>query len=911
MATGLGEAGLPPTLTSFVGRALEIAQISELLDGARVVTLTGPGGVGKTRLSLEVARRFEADGGAVFVDLARVDGDVGGALVQALGAPRGPDEPGVDAAVRALGTRRVCVVLDNCEHVLEDSCRTVEALVLGCPAVTVLATSREPLRSGAEQLFVVPALSLDRGQGEPEAVRLFLDRARRVAPGMVPPDLDLVAELCRRVDGLALGIELAAARVAALPLTEILASLYGGDGLLSDGPRTAPARQASVRASLAWSYQLLNEAEQRALRVLSVFRGPFRLPAAQAVLADDAIEPGQVLPLLASLVSKSLVAMEPSQHGARYGLLTLVRGFAAEQLEPRVEEGREARDRHLAFFLGDAERIEPVFEGQDLTHWIAQLQADLPDLRSAVAWAVEQGEADHALRLVGALWRFWWAGGRGDGRDLVRVALDVPGGSPAARTKALVAGVLAASARFDFVGAVELGEAAVRESRDTGDPALQARAACWLGWMLGTFDPVGARPHLDEAIAGARTASDLTVLADALNGLAAVEVRSGDLSTGASRLAEVLALTDASGNRITRCHAKTMEAFVRLSTGNLPDTLEAVAEALPTAQAVGDAVYLVMLLNTRAWVHALLRQDEEAAAAGHAALDVGTSTGDGLIASAAEAGRGVAAFTAGDLSSARSCLAAAFPGLSLVAAPMAVQVAGLLAQVSAEVGDDEQARAWAERSLALATELGSDWARSHGLLATGRLAASTGQDHAAWAAVHEALELSWAAGDELTTVHALEVLSRARLGIDGAGAVRVAAAADAARDRSGFARSEVDRRLWTEFLTEAAAALGPELEGCLVAGRGLMLHEAVALEGKRRGPRNRPTVGWAALTPAEARVVELVAQGLSNPDIAGRLFVSRDTVKGHVSAALAKTGTSTRAELAAEASRRERSTPDR
>lgn len=873
------------------------------------MTLTGPGGVGKTRLAVEVARQFAPDGDAIFVDLARVDGDVGGALQRALDAPRRADEPGVDSALRALASRRFCVVLDNCEHVLADSCRTVEALVRECPGVTVLATSREPLSSGAEQVFVVPALSSDLADADPEAVRLFIERARRVAPDLRILDVGLVAEICRHVDGLALGIELAAARVAALPLGEILASLSRDDALLSGGPRTGPARQASVHASLAWSYQLLNEAERHVLRLLSVFRGSFRLPAAKAVLADDVLAPAQVLPLLASLVAKSLVAMEPASSGARYGLLTLVRRFAAEELATRGEQESAARDRHLAFFLADAELIEPVFEGPALTQWIAQLQADLPDVRSAVAWAVQQGEVDEVLRLVGALWRFWWAGGRSDGRDLVRTALDAPGGSSAARTKALIAGVLAASSRFDFADAVQLGEAAVLESHHTDDVALQARAHCWLGWMLGTFDPVRARPHLEGAIASARLAGDLTVLADALNGLAAIDVRAGDQVSGTAELAEVLALTTASGNQITRCHAKALEAFIGLTTGSFAHSLEAVGEALPTAHAVGDAVYLVLLLNTRAWLLALRREDEQAAAAGEAAHLVGTSTGDGLLASAAEAGKGIAAFAAGDLTTARTNLAAALPGLSLVAAPMAVEVAGLLAQASAAEGDLEQAMSWADHAANQAAQLGSAWARSRAVLARGQLEADRGRPHDALGHAHEALQLSCALNDDLTTIQALELLGRLRLEQDSAQSTRAAAAADAARDRHGLARTATEQSRWNAFLAAAGDILGAQLQECITRGRGLTLPEAAAMEGKRRGPRNRPPTGWDALTPAENRVVALIAEGLSNPLIATRLFVSRDTVKGHVSAALAKTGAANRADLAAQASRRERPSP--
>lgn len=563
------------------------------------------------------------------------------------------------------------------------------------------------------------------------------------------------------------------------------------------------------------------------------------------------------------LVGKSLVAVTAGQRRARYRLLETVRAFAAAEL---LVEGAAMRDRHLAMLVARAEQIEPSFESAGLGTRIAELRDDLPDLRAALAWASAGERPEDGLRLLGALWRFWWAGARAEGRGLVEAALSVPGGSSEARAKARIAAVLATSAHLDLFGAIEHGNAAVELARASGNDRLLASAQCWHGWMLGLLDPVAARPVLESAIALARDTGELTVLADSLNGLAALEVFSGDLPRGAPALQETLAIVEGTGNVITRCHALALLAFTLLVRGRLEEGLAAVAEALPTARLIGDAVYTVQLLNTGAWLHALRREDDQARLFAEEAVGIGRGTGDDLVASAAHGGAGVAAFASGNIGEACAALTAAVPGLSAIGLPLAVEATSLLARLCCDIPDLEEARLWAARCY--------------------EPPASTHPD-------------TQGAGDVPAVLSALDLLCVMDALHDLQMSVRLAAATDAARTATGLARAARDAQRWLEFLSQAQMEIPETFLTSWSAGKDLALEDAVATARRGRGPRGRPTVGWGALTPAEHRVVALIVQGLSNPDIARALFVSRDTVKGHVSSVLTKTGAANRTGLAA------------
>ena len=358
---------LPQYVTRFIGREQEQNDILQLLEQARVLTLTGAGGSGKTRLASRLAARASDrfPDGVSWVELATISapGLVASTLAQALGLRPFPGQTELDVVVSHLESRRALVVLDNCEHLLDEAARVAEVLGRRCPHQTTLATSREPLRAEGEIEWRVPCLSLPSGvkaeasEGS-DAVRLFVDRATQVRP-----DFTLTAEngpgvvrICRQVDGIPLAIELAAARLRAFSIDQIADGLSDCFHLLTSGRRTALPRHQTLRASVDWSHDLLSDDERVTFRRLAVFTGGFTLQAAESVCASEGVDRRDVLSLLAALVEKSLVQADGNDSVVRYRLLETIRQYALERLD-EAGETKEARDRHCEFFVDLAESI--------------------------------------------------------------------------------------------------------------------------------------------------------------------------------------------------------------------------------------------------------------------------------------------------------------------------------------------------------------------------------------------------------------------------------------------------------------------------------------------------------------------------------------------------------------------------
>jgi predicted ATPase/class 3 adenylate cyclase len=399
VAKAIAVQNLPIQLTSFVGRGAQMADVSLLLDENRLVTLTGAGGAGKSRLAVEVAARLttQVPDGVWYVDLAPITHAdvVPVAVARALGLPDQPGRTTDDTLIRFIGDRRLLIVLDNCEHLLDVTASLARQLLEACPELRLLTTSREPIGIPGEVTFLVPSLSLTD-----EAIDLFTDRARRALPDFAVTDDNAatVTEICRRLDGMPLAIELAAARVRALTLDEILDGLHDRFRLLTGGARRAVRRQQTLHASVDWSHALLTETERVLFRRLAVFLGGFDLEAAHAVAGEAGAERYQVLDQLTLLVDKSLLTAENISGRTRYRLLETVRQYALEKLGV-CGEADMVGGRHRDYYTAMAAELDAP-AGVGHTDRLVRTEIEIDNLRSAFAWSLEKGDTEPALRLA-------------------------------------------------------------------------------------------------------------------------------------------------------------------------------------------------------------------------------------------------------------------------------------------------------------------------------------------------------------------------------------------------------------------------------------------------------------------------------------------------------------------------------
>ncbi len=612
---------LPRTFTPLVGRDAERAEIARRLAVSRLLTLTGPGGTGKTRLAIQAAEdRFaRGDGGACFVDFAPLSDPnrVSRAVASAL---RLPPEPGRDLSETLIEQitawpHPLLLVLDNCEHLIETCARLADTLLRACPDLRILATSREGLDVPGEQVWPVPSLPLppkDAGlkadaAAEYGAMRLFAERALAAAPGFALTDANAatVARICRRLDGIAHAIELAAAWAGVLPETEIERGLDDRFRFLTRGPRTVLPRQQTLQASIDWSHDLLAPAERTLLRRLCVFAGGFTLEAAEAVCAwggDPLLKTGDVFDALFRLVAKSLVATSTDAADApagRYRLLETIREYAAARLRD-APTGEEAalRDHHRAHFLALAEQAEPHLQGPDQAAWLDRLEAEHDNLRAALAFAPARDDgSDAPLRLCGALFWFWMVRGHlGEGREQLRRALaaspppageDEPGSI--ARAKALKgSGILAYSAG-DFVAAARDFNQSLRSYQAHGRQKDIASLLNNLGIVASQQEDFAtARLFYDEALTLYRTWGDTPRIASVLSNVGAVARQQGDFAGARSYLEESLSLHRAHGDQLSLANTLHNLGDVAFYLSEMSEAARLFQDSLRIRREIGD-----------------------------------------------------------------------------------------------------------------------------------------------------------------------------------------------------------------------------------------------------------------------------------------------------------------------------------
>jgi predicted ATPase/DNA-binding SARP family transcriptional activator/DNA-binding CsgD family transcriptional regulator len=499
---------LPLARTSFIGRERETLEVKRLLAMTRLLTLTGIGGSGKTRLALKVASELAGayPDGAWLVELAALSGPalVPQAVAKALGVREQPGSPLTETLKDALRARKMLLVLDNCEHLIEEVVRQVDALLDSCPHLRVLATSRETLGAAGEVAWVVPSLTVpDTGEAPTaeklegyESVRLFVERANQRDPSFVltPQNGPAVGQVCRRLEGIPLAIELAAGRIGVLSVEQIAERLEDPLKLLRGGSRTAEARQRTLRATLQWSHELLGEAERELFWRLSVFAGGWTLEAVEEVCSGESIEQDDVLDLLGRLVDKSLVVAE-QEAAMRYRMLEPVRQYARERLE---ESGalERVRERHARYYLKLAEEpggeeADPRMKGSPPVTWLKRMESEHANLRAAFSWALEidAGKADGGreelgLRLAVALWWFWHTlGSLTEGRRYLESAVSNSSSPAAARLRARAlngaAGIVIPQG--DYEAAIALAQEGLALYRELGDEEGIASALTDLG----------------------------------------------------------------------------------------------------------------------------------------------------------------------------------------------------------------------------------------------------------------------------------------------------------------------------------------------------------------------------------------------------------------------------------------------
>ena len=666
---------LPPRLTSFLGRDDDLRRVDALLRGHRLVTVTGPGGVGKTSLALEAARAAAAGlpDGTGFTRLAGVTdpAQVPHAVLAALDVRDAPTATAEDQLVGHLRERRALVVLDNCEHLADACAALAEQLLETCPDVRLLATSREPLAARGEVQYALEPLPVPAGDAAPAdlaastAVQVFVERARSAVPDfeLGEDNAAAIAEVCRHLDGIPLALELAAARITALPVGELARRMGDRFTLLTTGPRTAEARQRTLRATVDWSYQLLTEPERVLLRRLSVFRGSWTLDAAQAVTGGDPLERAALVDLLGRLVDRSLIVLERwvpgGQTDPRYHLLETIREYAHERLVESGEEERIAR-AHVDHLIALAEQAEQELRGEGQARWLRRLALDRDDIDAALAWCAEhaEDEPDAGLRLVGALGWYWYFATRPDGGQRVRAMLAAaPGGSTAARARALQALAVAGRPGACIVHPAPECAAAADESRrlfaDLQDDFRAALSTTLLAVeAIGELDAAGGFGLLAEAEREIARDGDAWCATLALFVRMELHVAAGDLtdatSVGHRALAAFRALRDQWGVSAIQFHLGV--ALHR--AGRLDDALAMYEGALAGVRDVGLANTIQYALAGAGHVTLLLGDPDRAArlfAESHAVARQLGAEGNPRAA----VGEGLLARERGDLSAAR------------------------------------------------------------------------------------------------------------------------------------------------------------------------------------------------------------------------------------------------------------------
>jgi len=764
---------LPRKLTSFIGREREIAEVKRALAASTLLTIAGTGGAGKTRLALQVAADMLAGclHGAWLVEMAPVTdpAQIAQAVAAALGIREYPGLSLRESVIDYLSGRELLLVLDNCEHLIGGVTAFVEAVVSSAPRVRILCTSREPLGIPGERLWRIPSLTLPTlgraldiaALSQNEAVRLFVDRARAVAPAfeLTEATAPTVAHICVRLDGIPLAIELAAARTRVLSVEQIAARLDDRFRLLAGGSRTALPRQQTLQAAMDWSYDLLTDPERALLRGLSVFAGGWTMEAAEAVCADDGPAGEPVLDLLTRLVDKSLIEVEGGP-APRYRMLETVRQYAGEKLRA-ADEMSMFRRRHLEWFLSLAETGARFLQGPQQRAWLDRLDGERDNFRVAVDWGIE-GDADRTLALAAALWR--WAYLRGYltiGAELTERTLRAAPAPTPTRAEALNGAAVLTNAIGNYPRAEELATETIGLAETFGDIGRAASARLVLATAaLGQGDFVRAGVLAEQALAGFRSAGDRWGQALALSVLGDEALNRGEYDRAVHLYDDSVSIFRDVGDAWGIAHSQRGSGYAARLQGDYDLAVSLQAASLAQARELGDKTgvgYSLVQLGFLQW-----RQGdyERAAAVLDESLAVFREAGNHRGVADALSVLGLVEEYQGHHVRAAAIVAESLEMFRSLGSRFGVaSVTGTMGRVALREGDARRALTLAEESVALFRELGDRRGTASSLRLMGEALVYLGEHDRAAGAAEECLALFREIGDRWAIGYALRLMA--------------------------------------------------------------------------------------------------------------------------------------------------------
>ena len=910
---------IPRQQTRFIGRVDDIERVTALLADARLVTLTGPGGVGKTRLSVQVAAEMldSHPDGSWFIDLSKLEASTGviRAIMTGMSLREQADRDDIDTLTAAIGQREMLIVLDNCEHVIEAAADVVNLLLQACGDLRVLATSRESLQLPSETTWVVPSLSIPavveetavEAVSRSDAAALFIDRALKARPNfeVSESNASIIAEICRRLDGIPLAIELAASRCRVLSVEQIRDGLEDRFRLLTGRARTVMPRQQTLRASVDWSYDLLDASEQGLLNRLSVFVGSFTLDEAEQVCSDDEVDRLHVLDLLTALVDRSLVQSIATQPPARYRLLDTIRAYATEKLGDGIDAVRTRLVKVYVTLTGSA--AQGWEEDADQSGWFDWLDEEMPNIEVALHWADATAMPELAKIVVHLrlhmferfqlhFLRHWLD------RAAVVETTDL-------RVKAMLA---IASARVaGFIGSTQTDEEslamfskALLLAEESGDRILLAhvRVQCAMQTWLRAENITNVIADLARAVEDAQGAPEDpgSARAQAIDSVAMANVSMFDerCDEAESHLQRGLDWVD---SRETPERAWFMVCLGRLREiqGRWADAIAHFDGVIQMESRMHTARSSWAAYFFRSLAFARLGRREEAVADMEACLRIHLRMG--------QSGthiESIVAERAGDLPRAVELFEKTYvPRVARMGTAETHLILGARLMLTAGM----YARARELYQDVLDHPVDGQPGICEVPLGFGLCALADGDLEGAVRQISDALDPYSKRPDPTLVADVFDGLGLcSSFAEDFERAARLFGAADSVRAWNTTVPPPWLLTVRERAIADARAALdGSAFERSLAEGASMSRDEAITFAGKGRGTRKRPSTGWASLTPVESQVVRHVREGLSNPQIAKKMFLSPRTVQTHVSHILAKLSLTSRVELATEAARRE------